>query len=800
MKDVPYTKQLETPDEQFAEHLKLPGMAGKALAAALKYGNRPELARIVAEHYRSRATPHWFYYTHGAPWHENDAVGDVMDKADGLLENRFRNSWPPHHWLSINGKNGGHDWEQAVTEAGSATSRNAFVTELSTAWALTGKTEYLRKALELMRSFVNTFPFNLHPKFVEDHDAYFGGRANYTLAVNYRAFRWADLLYCGALQAPGVFSDEDVFWIIKQLWFYAMQYYRLCGDEMRRDNHHLVDHGHAPFFFGMMFPEFDVSEEMTEYGAKVIRHHCGANLLKDGGYGEHSAEYQYHITYHFLHPLGIALANGYKLFSPAQIKNLEKWVEFNARLSLPNGRIPPIGDSDGRKYHHFFGSLATPVMTPRLSAMARALNIEPGTMLTGSMAKIAKQMSDWQPGTAPKIGLSNYYLHKGDLKKPDPKQLPAVASANFPNGGYTVFRSEWSPDADYLAMSHFSKDLNGGHTHLDMLSFVLHSKGKLLIGDPATWLYFDRRFFGHGGGKFNTETTALAYHRGYSYGAESHNVFIRNYDFIRPLRALNHFSLYGLAHRPECGIGLFEAGGPIEVVEAWHDGYVILRHRRYAVHLKGLGFAFIDMMPAPKGSLAPADFSQYYHFEYEVDIAPTSPDAGATLKASAGDAACYIVPGREAETRWKTWRDEYLKDVYSLYRKPNGAEPWIGELSRQTRGAVVFTNFIITHGADGLSSPPQARYLGKQPSEWMGWQYEGLSAHALDLGPNGTVLLASCPYGKPLVCDEMETDAELAVAHLDTHGKVKAWAVAKGSKLTVRGKKLLSGRKVDWKT
>jgi hypothetical protein len=799
LKDVPFNKQLETTDDQFLDNITLPAPQQKALSAARAKRDRAGAVRIVAEHFRTRAQPAWFFYMHGSPWHENDAPGSVIEKADGLLANRFSNSWPPHQWVSIAGKNGGFDWEQASSEAGTATSRNTFLTELSTAWALTGKTEYLTRALELLRSFVATFPFELEPLFFEDHDSYFGGRGNNTLAVTYRIFRWTDFLYSGAIHAPGVCSDDDVFWIVKQLWFYTMQFYRLVDDPLRRDNHHLVDHGHAQFMMGMAFPEFKISQELVETSAKVIRHHFGANLLEDGGYGEHSAEYQYHIIYHFLNPLGLAQANGYKLFTAAQIKKLALWVEFNANLSLPDSGIPPFGDSDGRNYKHLFGALAAPVMTPRLAAMARALSIEPGTTTTETAAGVERKMSAWRPGEAPKIGLTNYYLNKGNLKKPDPKHLPKLSSANFPYGGYTVFRSAWSPDADYLAVSHQSKQLNGGHAHFDILSFVLHTKGRLLIGDPASWLYFDPRFFGHGGGKSKPVSPNVQYPRGYSYAADSHNMFIRNYDFMKPLRAFNHYSCFGMWQIPECGLGLFKTGGPIEVLEAWHDQYSPLRHRRFFIHLRNLGFAFVDMMPNLPGRLSPYEYSQFLHFNFEVELSSEQPKPGETVKAWLDDAACYIVPGREAEAHWTLQRDEYLNGVYSLYRKPGGPDPWVGELTRRTRGDVVQTNFIVTGGADGLSAPPEARYLGKQASEWMSWQRDGVSAHALDLGPHGTVLLASCPYGKPLECDELTTDAELAVVLLDAKGKVDAWAVARGSKLGVKGKKLLTGRKVEWK-
>ena len=35
-----------------------------------------------------------------------------------------------------------------------------------------------------------------------------------------------------------VVSDQDVFWLVKQIWFLSLQYAPLIGDPMRQDNHH----------------------------------------------------------------------------------------------------------------------------------------------------------------------------------------------------------------------------------------------------------------------------------------------------------------------------------------------------------------------------------------------------------------------------------------------------------------------------------------------------------------------------------------------------------------------------------
>ena len=75
MRQVPYTHQLETTDEQFLDNLVLPGQAGKKLAAARKAGNMPGAVAAVAEHFRTRKGPAWSFYCHGSAWHETDAPG-----------------------------------------------------------------------------------------------------------------------------------------------------------------------------------------------------------------------------------------------------------------------------------------------------------------------------------------------------------------------------------------------------------------------------------------------------------------------------------------------------------------------------------------------------------------------------------------------------------------------------------------------------------------------------------------------------------------------------------------------------
>src|SRR5688572_28314537 len=88
MRKVPFSHQLQTSDEDFVDHLNVPGAAGKQLAAARKAGDLAQMHRIVAEHFRTRKSPAWSFWSHGSPWHETDAVGPVIEKANNLLNHR----------------------------------------------------------------------------------------------------------------------------------------------------------------------------------------------------------------------------------------------------------------------------------------------------------------------------------------------------------------------------------------------------------------------------------------------------------------------------------------------------------------------------------------------------------------------------------------------------------------------------------------------------------------------------------------------------------------------------------------
>src|ERR1700753_2206640 len=106
MQNVPFDDQRRITDDDFLEHLNLPGNAGKQLATAREAGDSAAVQAAVATHFRTRSGPRWPFYMHGSAWIEINGRGKVLEKADAILAGTLRSSWPPYRSESIRAADG----------------------------------------------------------------------------------------------------------------------------------------------------------------------------------------------------------------------------------------------------------------------------------------------------------------------------------------------------------------------------------------------------------------------------------------------------------------------------------------------------------------------------------------------------------------------------------------------------------------------------------------------------------------------------------------------------------------------
>jgi hypothetical protein len=64
-----------------------------------------------------------------------------------------------------------------------------------------------------------------------------------------------------------------------------------------------------------------------------------------------------------------------------------------------------------------------------------------------------------------------------------------MLSVHLPESGFTVMRSDWTPDARYMLINH--GPAGGGHSHADSLSFQLHAFGQAMAIDSGIGYTYD---------------------------------------------------------------------------------------------------------------------------------------------------------------------------------------------------------------------------------------------------------------------------------------------------------------------
>lgn len=763
--------QRKLKDYEFLKHLCIPG-----LKASMSEG---EKVSFVANHFRSRKQPRWPFYMHGTSWLELEGRTGVIKAARAYLKNRFKNSWYPFQTEDLD-NNGEVDWQRGNNKLSTSLCRNSFVPDLTTAFSLTGDIRYLRKCYDLIGGFTQAFPFILEEGFYEDHDSYFGGPGNETLHVARRIARWTDFIYCGALQIEGLLSDREVFLLIKQIWFYAYQFNRLNGDAMRRDNHHLIDHGQTLVNLGIMFPEFSESKAMLSYGQKTLKHHIRMNIFNDGCYAEHSTSYQYHIAYNYLQPLAVARANNILLLSNTETAKLGKWAAFFAHATQPDGMLTSFGDGAGHRLDYFFQTLIPVLNNKRITAIGKSLGYVSSGMVAQSAEELTRIFSDWEPGKAPRNGLTPFYDQNPKSITLSPTTMSL--SAQYPHGGFTMMRSDWSKKADFLAVSHYTDSLPHCHAHWDMMSFSLSTNSQAIIGDPASRLYCEQLC-----------QKDVAQTRGYTYGVLSHNCLMVNNDSLKTLEALGHRTSWG-GYPPKHKLGIFKKTRKLVLAELYHDAFYPLRHRRFVLQIIGMGYVMVDIMNEERNeAMRPHEYKQLLHFDLGVDV---SQSAGRNLIASKSDTSMHILPGLESAVELEQSKDTWLTGLIVDGRKLKKM-PDVCSIVRSHRDASVFATFYVTQAKpDGNNICLES--LNSATTEFRSVQPDGYSAHKLTIKGKGSLLLASSPFGRSVDASGIKTDAQMAVIYYDRHGNLQDWFLHDGKYIQARGLEIKKNRNVEF--
>lgn len=203
----------------------------------------------------------------------------------------------------------------------------------------------------------------------------------------------------------------------------------------------------------LVFPEFRESTAWLEIGLQRITEHMREDFYADGGHSERAPRNYTLATY--LNYRNIAyLLDAYRVRSDVRDRiraSMGKTIDWWLSMIAPTGEVPAINDSHRGLF--------------------------PAAILRDGARQFGKPQAY--------AILRNLFGETGGESGP----LPEYTSRHMPASGFSVMRTDWTPEAFYLTVNF--GPYAGFHTHFDMLDFEIYAYGKPLAVDAGIGLTYD---------------------------------------------------------------------------------------------------------------------------------------------------------------------------------------------------------------------------------------------------------------------------------------------------------------------
>ncbi len=375
-------------------------------------------------------------------------------------------------------------------------------------------------------------------------------------------------------------------------------------------NTHLLGEGFALFVIGLLFPELRGSEKWCERGRAILLQEMNKQVRADGSHFEQSSSYHRYAVEFFLCAAMLAKCNGCP-FPPAYQNRLEQMAEFLQSASLPGGRDPMMGDSDGGRVIAFCDGDAND-WSPVLSLAAHYF--QRGDLL--SSAKHPEESALWLLGPEAASELARLETTP-----------PLKTSRAFPYAGLVTMRSDWTDHARVLLFDAGPQGFGMcGHGHADSLGFVCSSDGTNWLADSGTYVY-----------------TASRLWREFFRSTRAHNtVVVDGKDQARPVDWFKWRAV------PEVRLERTISTSLLDYASGFHSGYLSLsqpvEHRRRVIFVKADYWILCDELLGT--GTHHLDF--FFHFAPGITIEPE----GIGYLASRGKQRFLFLP-LPSEASWR---------------------------------------------------------------------------------------------------------------------------------------------------
>jgi uncharacterized heparinase superfamily protein len=520
--------------------LSQPELAAARSAAAA--GDSAAANAHLAEYFRTRALPRWFF----AP-EELRATGTLVpgklktatiNQANDICQNifQFRRAEPVAFGAEIDWRYrpaGNKDWNWDLH-------RHLYWLTLGRAYAYTGDERYALKFQALLLDWQARNP----PGVTQ-----VAWSSVFEAAFRINTWLWAFYFF----RQSSSFDERTCQALLRGL----EQHGRFLDEyiELHAANNHLLLEAKALALLGLAMPELRQAGHWRQRGLALLEQEVSRQVCADGVHAERVSHYQQAIAGELLELL-IWGENNQQALPEGLAPALGRMVEYQVWASKPNGEMPLLGDSGRADSHSQFSAAAAgPVWLARPGLKRRE---HPFT-----------EMDYWLLGPA--------RLERCHWWRPAEAVLTSRA---FPEGGFVIMRHGDGPLSDYLIFdaAPFGYERVPGHGHADALSLELHALGQTWLVDPGVYA-----------------TWAPAKWRNFFRSTRAHNTVV--VDDQDQSMLVGTRLVYHAAH---ARLRQWLSDAQVDLADASHDGYERLAgsvtHRRQVLYVKPNYWVVFDQL------------------------------------------------------------------------------------------------------------------------------------------------------------------------------------------------------------
>ncbi|MFV0391782.1 MAG: heparinase II/III family protein [Paludibacteraceae bacterium] len=343
--------------------------------------------------------------------------------------------------------------------------RHGYWVDLGRAYLLTGNEEYVRLWLKQINHWIDVNPVG---------DKKIRSYSWRTIEAGFRCDNW--IKSYEYFRHSKLVNEEFVPKLKRSLAEHAAYLSANYSDFSRTSNWGIIEA--SGFFLAATFlGDHPKAEGWKKQAVERLDTCVHYQVLSDGTHWEQSASYHNEVMYCLLNVVDVAQRQNLEI--PENIlKKTRAMAMADLLWQKPNRHQPLTGDSDDENLSVFMQRAAVLFRDPLLKHGGdEPLNFDNIFVMNAKQKRIFATMQS---------------------------KMPAKTNINFPDLGLSVFRNNWTADANYANFSY--KKLGDGHAHDDLLNFTLYAHGRDYLVDGGRYTYVDndarenlKNSFGHNG-------------------------------------------------------------------------------------------------------------------------------------------------------------------------------------------------------------------------------------------------------------------------------------------------------------